>query len=176
MPRPSLAFATVTLAAATMSLASACASTPAGSTTTAPAAAPAKAPPDRGSPDEVRTQSASLDGVDVVVPCRDPGAVGVLGRGPNQPPAIEGDGAAYNAWARDLSARTEAALGDVVAGVGWGIGCRDGLVGPTVYVQRYADVDATVLALVEFVRREGLGVPFVVLVVHDVELLGGQSG
>ncbi|MCC7542507.1 MAG: hypothetical protein IT379_40195, partial [Deltaproteobacteria bacterium] len=119
MPRPTLASLSIALAAAALTTACGSTATPVGARTvqTAPRAA---ATPDRGSPDEVHTQSASLDGVDVLVPCRDLGAVGVVGRGPNVPPPIVDDGAAYNAWARDLGARTEAALGDAVVGVGWG--------------------------------------------------------
>ena len=112
----------------------------------------------------MKTTSAVLDGVDVITQCRDAGSVGVIAHGRRQPPAVVGDGAAHNHWADDVRARTQAELGSVVVGVGWGLGCRDGAVGPTVYVGRYGDIDATVARLAAFARREDLGVPFVVMI------------
>ena len=126
---------------------------------------------DRGSPHEVLTTKAVIDGIDLVVPCSQPGDVGVVGHGRESAPPVEGDGSAYNRWASEIADRTHAALGKRVLGVGWGVGCRDDEVGPRVYVARYADVDATVVGVVAFAREHDLNLSFLVTVAHDVQRL-----
>ena len=138
---------------------------------TPPAPSAPAAASDRGSPADVRTTSTVIDGVDVVTGCRDAGTLGAIAHGSIQPPAIVGDGAAFNQWANDLQARIQAALADVAVGVGWGLGCREGDVGPRVYVARYRDIDAAVVRLAAFARREDLALPYLVLVASQIELL-----
>ena len=119
----------------------------------------------------MHTTAGWLDGVEVVVACHERGGVGLASHGRTTPPEAAADAAAFNRWTDALAGRMRRALGPDVAGVGWGLGCRDGDVGPRVYVVHHAAIDAIVPRLAGFLRDEDLALRAVVVVQPDVELL-----
>jgi hypothetical protein len=99
--------------------------------------------------------AGSYDGYDVIAPCNQWGLVGVRGRGERRTTSDDELG--------QLRQRVRQAVGPLVVGVGYGMGCRQGQIGLTVYVRRYGDVDRTVAALGRLLRDAKLGDEFVVL-------------
>lgn len=135
-----------------------------------PVARHARAPEDRGSAQDITTQASSTDTLDIVVTCREPG-VGLTSKGTVSMPNPQTSADEYNRRAQDIQRQLQTELGPLTSGVGWGIGCDDGRVGPRVYVPKYGQIDAAVQATARWLERHNLQLHVLVCMTPRMELL-----